>query len=355
MVRKGFVLGASFAVLFAGAAVASANDNIVSSVSIPSGQPVPIIADNGSASGTIRLNYTYVGTSFPCGPFAQFTLGLSDQAGGGTAGTYTSELALAQLGSGTPVQMAALPSLLDVSGPGWSANSTVTVSIDCSKLVGSPRDGDTIDGQIGESISVVGSHANPHVNTITSVQVHITLVVPTTCIKLYSFESDQDTGDLVTSVVVNASRGTIRSTNPGQLSVDVLVVNTCQVTETFDALVSLDPMWDTNPHGNPGNATFTYTTAGEFDPATYSLAAFGSGTPQGEKLCLGNVSLPSGFSFLVRVHSAIIGGSVLNLPADGDFDFGGALYSAGSNCAAAYVGAVDPSNPVWSKVTYTVH
>src|SRR5690242_13729007 len=164
MVRKGLIAGASVAVLFSGVATASANDKIISSVSIPTGQPVPIVADNGSASGTIRLNYTYVGNTFPCGQFAQFRLGLTAQAGSGAPAVYPSELALAQLGNGTPVQLAGVASLFEVSGAGWSGNSTVTVSIDCSKLVGTPKDGDTIDGQIGESISVEGTHANAHVN-----------------------------------------------------------------------------------------------------------------------------------------------------------------------------------------------
>jgi hypothetical protein len=52
--------------------------------------------------------------------------------------------------------------------------------------------------------------------------------------------------------------------------VDTLVVNTCGTLETFDANVGLDPQWQTIPNNNPGNATFTYTTAGEVDPSTFT-------------------------------------------------------------------------------------
>jgi len=76
--KRGLIVVGCIVALMAGATAASANDKIVSSVSIPATQPVPVIQDNGSASGTIRLNYTYVGYAFPCGPFAQFTLGLTD-------------------------------------------------------------------------------------------------------------------------------------------------------------------------------------------------------------------------------------------------------------------------------------
>jgi hypothetical protein len=39
-----------------------------------------------------------------------------------------------------------------------------------------------------------------------------------------------------------------------------------------------------------------------------NLAAFGAGTPQGEAVCLSNVTLASGDSFLATVHSAIMSG-----------------------------------------------
>ncbi len=64
--------------------VAWANDDIISMVTPltnPYSQP-PIIQVNGVSQGHIRLTYTVVGYSFPCGaqnPFATFNLGLLDQ------------------------------------------------------------------------------------------------------------------------------------------------------------------------------------------------------------------------------------------------------------------------------------
>src|SRR5215203_4924858 len=69
--------------LVLGVSRADAKDALQAAVSIPTGQPVPLMAENGNgytpgtyAVGTIILNYTYVGTSFPAGAFAAFNLDL---------------------------------------------------------------------------------------------------------------------------------------------------------------------------------------------------------------------------------------------------------------------------------------
>jgi hypothetical protein len=344
---------AALTLLLGASAAAHANDNLISTVSIPAGQPPALIETNGVAVGTIRLTYTVNALQFPCGQFGQFNLGLADQAGSGHAGVYPATLTLSQKGNGTPVQLSANANSFTINAVGWSSSSVVTITIDCSKLTGSAKDGDVIDGQISTD-----TNTGAHLDTITSVQIHIKLVFPSAaCLKLYSFESDQDTGDVVNAVTVNASRGKVRSTNPGQLSVDGLVVNTCSVPETFDLGVGLDPNWSTNPSG-PGNATFTYNMKGEVDPSTYSLAAFGNGAAQGVSLCISNVTLAAGDALLMRVHSAINGGmAVTSLPTDSDFDFSATLSTAGSSCSPLYLlGAfVGPVNPATSVVTYTVH
>ena len=57
-------------------------DAVRASVSIPA-EPVPVITENGHgytpgnyAVGIIRLEYTYVGSTFPSGPLATFDLGM---------------------------------------------------------------------------------------------------------------------------------------------------------------------------------------------------------------------------------------------------------------------------------------
>ena len=168
---------------------ALANDNIKSNVTIPVGQPVPIIENNGTASGTIRLNYTFAGTEFQCGPFAQFNLDMIDELGTGQGGSYPADLNLAVSGLGTPVQLSPSPNYFSVNGVGWGGSSLVTVNIDCGNLDDDPTDGDVIDGQMNVRATVPSGHGSAHLDTITTIQVHIKLIFPTACLKLYSFES----------------------------------------------------------------------------------------------------------------------------------------------------------------------
>jgi hypothetical protein len=341
--------------MFGVTSAARANDRILSTVTPVSG-PAPVIVNNGVPSGTIQLWYTYTGSAFPCGQFATFNLNLSDQAGTtGASPTYPVGLNLVQSGSGTPVQFSPAPSpnVFSVSGSGWSNTSLVTVSIDCSKL-DSPTDGESIDGNLNEQTNPQGAH----LDTISTIQVHIKLVFPTQCLKLYSFETDQDSSTLLTGVALQVHQGTVKAMNPGEASLDALVVNTCPASQSFDVAVGLDPEWETNPHNNPGNATFTYFTTGEVDPSTFNLAAFGTGTGQGEALCMTNVTLPGNESFLTTVHADIISGiSTSSLPSDSDFDFSATMYPAGSGCTGTPLGSsiVGPSNPATSTLTYTTN
>ena len=82
-------------------------DAIQGGVTIPAGQQqVPLITENGQgytpgtyAVGTIHLDYTVVGTSFPAGAFATFQLNMTDVAAAGHAPSYPTMLSIAQIGS----------------------------------------------------------------------------------------------------------------------------------------------------------------------------------------------------------------------------------------------------------------
>jgi len=347
---------------------AFANDQVTSTVSNSS--PAAVIVNNGVPSGTIQLWYTYVGASLPCGttPFATFNLGLADTAGSnGKAPTYPVELDLGQSGSGTPVQFSPAPATFSVTGPGWSGSSTVSVYINCANLAaaGNPYDGQEVVGNLNESTVPEGSH----LDTISTIQVHIKLVIPsaTACLKLYSFQTDQDSGVLLNSISVvankkNGSFTTVKSTNPGTLSVDGLVVNSCPASQSFDLEVGLDANWQTIPYNNPGNATFTYSAlTGDIDLSTFNLAAFGTGTPAGEALCLQNVSLSTGDAFLATVHSAITSGLAVSSLPTANFTFLANLRTATTSPASCGSGAllptsvVSPTNPATSLLPYTVH
>ncbi len=345
---------------------ALANDKITSDVDIPAGQPVPTIVENGKSFGTIQLFYTVTGITFPCGEFAQFNLALAKQ-GTATASAY---LKLQPIGQGTAVQLEPSPDSYTVSGSDWTQTSLVTVNINCSDIPSNPPDGYEIVGNMKEGATASETdNRSAHIDTITNIQVHIKLAHPTSCLKLYSFETEQieggtqETNILLNSLNVVVANGEIKSINPGQVSVDAMVVNICNVPETFDLAVGLDPLFLTNPSGNPGQATFTYRTAGEYDLTTFSLSAFGQGTPQGQTLCLGSITLGGGESFLATVHTGLNkifkNTSVQNLPSDGSFDFSATLFKEGTGCSAPTAvlldaGMVTPSNPALSTLTFTL-
>jgi hypothetical protein len=318
---------------------ARANDALTSTVTIPDGQPSAIIKDNGNATGTIQLLYTP--TSCTVGQFAQFNLNLTDTAGNGASPMYPVTVSLVDDGKGTAAQASPASTSLTVTGSGWTNTDLVTIFItDCSGVT----NGSTAIANLNVSSS--GSH----LDTITSVQVHITFSISSSsrCLNLYSFETDQGTGDPLNAVTVNAKKsGSVTGTSPGQASVDALVVNNCGAPVSFDVAMGLDPEWQTNPSGNAGNATFFYTQSGELDPVAdfnlvSSLITSSTGTSQHEAVCLQNVTLPAGQSYLVTVHSEIRDGlTIAQLPIapDSDFDFGTTIFAAGSHCTNPYAQA----------------
>lgn len=322
---------------------ALAADQITTTVTAPGA----VIVNNDATNGQVQLTYTVAGTQFCSSTgtqvFKTFNVGLAASAGSGNpVSTYPASLTLGQSGAG-PVQLSASPSTFSVTSASWSDNATVTVSIDCSK-VGTPSDGQLIEGILDES-----NLGNNHVGNASGIHVAIKLAYPTACLKAYSFETNQDTGILLNSIMVTANKsGSVKATNPGEISVDALVQNTCSASQSFDLAVGLDSDWHTNPSDNPGNATFTYNTTGEIDPSTFNLAAFGAGTAQGQQVCLSNVSLAGGDTFLTTVHSQIKSGlTALGLPSS--FGFSATVYPANSGCS----GTATASHA--STLTYTVH
>jgi hypothetical protein len=338
-----------------GAATVFAKDALQASVSIPPGQPVPVMTENGTgytpgtyAVGVIHLDYTYVGTTFPAGPFATFILnmGVYDTLNG-PATSYPQTLTLTDIGS-TDVTLSPASSPLQVSGLTWNAAVPVTISI--PSFVNPPLDGAVL---VGNFKLQAGS-----LNTVTNVQVKIRLVNPSgACLRVYDFITDADLTNAITSTEVGVNKkGKVTSTNPyGSLSENLMVVNTCATPETFDARVSLDPNFSTQPNNNPGNAVFTFATAGEIDPSTFAIGSFGLGTPQGQALCLQNVSVPADSTFLATVHMGINNGmAATSLPGGGTFSgFRAALSTAGFGCSGSLVSIASP-NPVSAPLAFTI-
>src|SRR4030095_4761509 len=162
-----------------------------------------------------------------------------------------------------------------------------------------------------------------HVGTPTSVQVHILLVHPTACLKSYNFITDTDFNSIITLATVNVNNnGKVTGTsNPAQFSDNILIANTCGQDETIDLDILLDSRWETNPNNNPGNAVFTYSANGEIDPDTFDIEDFGAQAAQKQNLCLKNVTVPAGKSFLATVHSGVIKGLNVALLGTQPFSF----------------------------------
>jgi hypothetical protein len=329
-------------------------------VTIPAGQQqVPVLTENGQgytqgsyALGTIHLDYTVVGTSFPAGALATFQLNMSDFYTSGRTPSYPTLLSVSQNGS-DKVMLTPASSPVQVSGIGWADSMLVTVSIspDVANDPDLDDDGDVLVGRLQLKAD------DQHLKTTTDVLVKIRLVHPTACLKVYDFITDGSLANTLTTTEVNVNpRGKVTSTNPyGSLSQNVMVVNTCAASESFDLRMTLDPWFSTQPSNNPGNAVFTFSTEGELDVASFNLGTFGLGTPQGQNLCLQNVSVPGNSTYLATVHMSINNGlAATNLPASGLFDgFGAALTAAGASCTGAGVSSAAP-NSVVAPLPFTI-
>jgi hypothetical protein len=335
-----------------------AKDAIQASV-ISTNGPTPIIIENGnpdSAIGTIQLWYTVNALQFPAGDFASFRLGLSDAPDtSNRQTTYPVSLNLEQIGS-TDLTLSSAPASFSVTGPVWTGSSEIAISVPLST---SQNPALNVDGtELVGNLRLTTSPSGAHLDTVTNVQVHIKLVYPTSCSRVFEFITDEGMTTVVGSTFVNVSGGQnpkVTSTNPfGQFSDNILIANTCAISHSFDLRAVLDALFQTSPHDNPGNAVFTYLKSGYVDPASFNIAAFGTGTKQGEQLCLQNVNIPPGDTFLATIHMGLItGGSPDLLPKSHTFGFSAGMYEAGHNCGGNSDTLATP-NPAYAGLTFTV-
>jgi hypothetical protein len=343
-------------------------DAVQAGVTIPSDQPVPVITENGYgytsgtyAIGTVQLNYTTVATTFPTGTFAVFKLNMKDVSTKGQAPDYLAgvRLSLDQNG-GDNLTLTPDSSLFDVTGLGWTGSVLVTVSIPDSVATDPAlnKDGGELVGHLTLAAARAdGDPGDSHLKTTTNILVKIKLVHSTACLKVYDFISDASLANTITSTEVNVNtKGKVTATNPyGSLSENVMVVNSCATSESFDLRVFLDAWYSTQPTNNPGNAVFTFATAGEIDAAAFNIASFGLGTAQGQNLCLKNVTVPAGSTFLATVHMSINNGVLATaLPASKVFSgFAANLTTAGSSCGGSLISIATP-NPASAPLSFSI-
>ena len=334
-VRARRTLAALFTVLLASAGTASAKDSLAVTVTPPQSDTVAVV-NNGQATGTIQLFYTVNASQFATGFFAAFDLDWI-VAQGRQATNYGAGLAftLVQDQQGGHVSLGAAPDSFTLTQAGQSGESTIYVHITPDKDGNAPPSADGTD-LVGNLKLVAGSA----VSSVTNIQVHILLVHPSSCLRVYNFVTDQDfsLGILETAEVkvgtVGAKKGLVVSSNPGQFSNNVLIANACTSAKTFDLGVGLDPSFSINATGNPVAA---YSAAGEYDTSNFGDVFVGPKTNYGQALCLPNVTVAPASSLLVTVHSEVtknVPGTTL--PADRTFDFAAALFAtpnAGCNGA----------------------
>jgi hypothetical protein len=327
-----------------------AKDSMTVSVTNATGSPV--VVNNGQASGTIQLFYTVNADAFTVGEFATFDLNWVTASGPGKATDYTKGVtfSLIQSQQGGYVTFDPNPSSFPLTFTGQSDKSKVTVSVATDQ--GNPPP--DVDGT--ELVGNLKLDAGSDVGTVTNIQVHIRLVRPTNCLKVYNFVTDMEFNELLTASltvpVTGRNAGKVVSSQPGQFSDNVLVANTCATDHSFDLRIGLDSSLSASSNGNPVKA---YAAAGEFDSSDFNPLLSTDPTYKGQSLCLQNVTVPAGTSFLATVHSGVKAlwpqGS---LPADGTFDFAASLYqNVNSGCTAPLDPLATP-NPATFTLPLTI-
>jgi hypothetical protein len=308
-----------------GAGNAWAKDSLAVSVTNATGAPV--VVNNGQAVGTIQLFYTVNASAFTLGQFATFDVNWVTSAGSGPATNYGSGVpfTLSQDQQGGYVDLVPSPDAFTLTATGQNGTSRVTIYITPDKAGNLPP---TADGT--DLVGNLKLDATSKVGTVTNIQVHIRLVHPTDCVKVYNFVTDQDfnLGILsTTSLNVPANgrnAGKVVNSQPGQFSDNVLIVNTCATPQSFDLGIGLDSSFSINPNGNPVK---TYTATGAFDLENFEDMMTNGGAPNGQNLCMQNVIVPGNASFLATVHAKVKDSwPQTSLPADGSFDFAASVY-----------------------------
>jgi hypothetical protein len=357
-------LAAAVLLILIGHVPAFAGDALRASVSPETG-PVPVITQNGNAYssgtyaiGTIQLLYVVNASQFTPGLFASFDLAMEvGQYKARPVTAYPVPISLEQIG-GHEIVLTPTTSSFTANDSAFSDTTLVSISIS--------DDAPNADGTVLVGNLRIGS--DNHFDTVTNVQVKVLLVHPdpSACLKFYNFITDQSFTEIVTSTEVNVSaKGKINSLNPlGQLSDDLLVVNTCSADQQFDLGITLDALFQTNPHDNPGNAVSTYSAAGSIDPADSTATVIGTtfevasgGLQHQQQLCLNNQTVPGGEMLLTTVHVDIDKGtSSSSLPANGEFHFSGTLFTAGQGCTtgAPLSSTIVTPNPATATLTFTI-
>jgi hypothetical protein len=343
-------------------AAAVAGEDVRPAVTIPAGQPVPIITENGNpyaqgsyAIGTLRLEYTVVAFTFPAGPFASFDLGLQTVSKAGAATVYPATLHLVQTGSSN-LDLLPTPAGFTVTGHPWSSSASVGIEIPAT-VASDPAlnlDGTTLVGNLQ-----LTTNSGSRLGTPSSVQVKIRLVHPTACVRMYTFLTDMELDNVITDMTLTygttgGNLNKILNVSPStQVRHNILLVNTCSADETIDLAIGKDPRFAFGPQGAPANAVFIYSTVGELTPGAIDLSTLTAGPVLGKVLQILDLPLPAGETVLVTSHLRFDNTTYnfLNVGAS-PFVFSASAFEPGGTFTALH-GGVTP-NPATTSVTFSL-
>ena len=343
------------------------NDAIAASVSVsgPCTQPDAIVYNGNPYSsgtyavGTIQILYVVVADQFPVSSFGCFDLTLQDiRVADKNLPDYPVTLNLRQTGSAN-LQLTPAAFSFVVSGLGGVQGTPVSVNISIPAGVHTDP---SLNGDGAELVGNLQLETDPKgskLGTVTTIQVKIKLVHPTQCLKTYHYILDNDTLQVLSSLVVNIgdhgpNKDKVISSNPGVIFDAVLLVNTCAAPQTFDLSLLKSAFFDL---GGNGNQVFSYTKAGAEDLSEFLSTGLPTGTPHQLNLCLENLSLSGNTAMLVTDKLKIVSGTAkTDLPATPPgFTFSAELSGPNTSCGGSPLSAsVVSPNPNPINLTYSL-
>ena len=321
----------------------------------------PIIVRNGTeysqgtfAIGTIQLFYTVPAYQFSAGDFGSFYLGMSIKEGKSNPPTgYTVPVSLKQTGSAN-LELVPLTSSYEVMDSSWKDGTIVHINIP-SAVANDPAfqvDGAELVGNL-QIVAPGGSH----LDTVTTIQVHLILAHPTACLKSYSFITNNDNTAQVELIEVSKKRNNQTvSSNPQNPHYINLVTNICSVAQCMDTRFSLHDDFELKG----AQAVKTFSSNALLDSQSEVFGFFANdpiATPLGVTMCLtapasatcasGGIPVAGGEAFLIKADIQIKSDASFPPPAQYD-GFGTTLLEGGStgNCSDdGFMNLVADPNP----------
>jgi len=222
-----------------------------------------------------------------------------------------------------------------VTGIGWSDSSDIHISVPQEIL---DDDAYNADGtQLVANLQIEPTVPGKHLDTVTTVKIFAKLVHPdaTACLRTVAFISDNGLSDnlsLVTDGLALTYKVTpgfsFQNVSPPQPLYDVLVVNSCTESKSFDLDLAVDPGFSVPGTGQPVKAYISTNAAvtpddliDTFQELQNSFGGdYGGAMNNGSDLCLANITLGGMHSLYAQADVDLITSgftSFANLPAEG--------------------------------------